>query len=538
MLPKLILTTLLSAVLFTSIAQKQKNAVPTKADTWKKEVMTALDQKYKTAQEMIDMVFSFSELGFQETETSAYLTKILEQNGFTIERGISGIPTAWLAKWGNGKPFIALGSDIDCIPKASQKPGVAYKEPIVEGAPGHGEGHNSGLPLVILSAIEVKKIMEREKLPGTLMIWPGVAEELLGTKAWYIRDGYFKNVDACIFTHVGNNLGASWGDAGYNGMVSVEFVFEGSSAHAAGAPWRGKSALDAIELMNVTWNYKREHMKPTQRSHYVITDGGDQPNVVPSRAAVWYYLRERTYEDIKAMYDDAIKIAKDVADMTGTKVNYRLLGTAWPVHFNKAIAEATYKNAKMVGLPVWDSSDQQLARAVQKLVNAPKKDFYGEPIDGMSTKLDSLWGPVPFSWGSGSDDIGDISWNVPTITLGYPSNIPGTPGHNWADAIAMATPIAHKGVVAGAKTLSATLIDMLTDPKIIADAWSYFNNVQTKDVKYIPFLDNTPPATHLNKAIMDKYRPELKKYYYDSSKYKTYLDQLGIKYPTLEKKQY
>src|SRR6188474_60958 len=368
MLSKLILTTLLSAVLFTSIAQKQKNAVPTKADTWKKEVMTALDQKYKTAQEMVDIVFSFSELGFQETETSAYLTGILEKNGFTIERGISGIPTAWLAKWGNGKPVIALGSDIDCIPKASQKPGVAYKEAIIEDAPGHGEGHNSGLPLVILAAIEVKKIMEREKIPGTLMIWPGVAEELIGTKAWYIRDGYFKNVDACIFAHVGSNLGVSWGDAGNTGLVSVEFKFEGSSAHAAGGPWRGKSALDAVELMDVAWNFKREHLKPTQRSHYVITNGGDQPNVVPSKAAVWYYLRERNYEDIKSMYDEAVLYAKSVATMTGTTVSYKLLGTAWPGHFNKAIAESVYKNIQTVGLPVWDSADQQFARAVQKLV--------------------------------------------------------------------------------------------------------------------------------------------------------------------------
>ncbi|HZH95707.1 MAG TPA: peptidase dimerization domain-containing protein, partial [Flavisolibacter sp.] len=319
-------------------AQKEKPALNTKTEAWKAEVMKSLDGKSKTAQEMVDMVFSFSELGFQETETSAYLTGILQENGFKIEKGIGGIPTAWMAKWGTGKPVIALGSDIDCIPKASQKPGVAYKEPIVEDAPGHGEGHNSGLPLVILSAIEVKKVMEREKMAGTLIIWPGVAEELVGTKAWYIRDGYFKNVDACIFTHVGSNMGVSWGDAGNNGLVSVEFLFEGSSAHAAGAPWRGKSALDAVELMNVAWNFKREHLKPTQRSHYVITDGGDQPNVVPSKAAVWYYLRERTYEDIKSMYDDAITYSKSVATMTGTTVSHRLLGTAWPGHFNKSIA--------------------------------------------------------------------------------------------------------------------------------------------------------------------------------------------------------
>jgi aminobenzoyl-glutamate utilization protein B len=529
---------LLSALTCISgIAQKTRPVSTTKPEAWKQEVIKAVDTKYKMAQEMVDMVFSFSELGFHETETSAYLTSILEKNGFTIERGISGIPTAWLAKWGSGKPLIALGSDIDCIPKASQKPGVAYKEPIVEDAPGHGEGHNSGLPLVILSAIEVKKIMEREKIPGTLMIWPGVAEELVGTKAWYIRDGYFKDVDACIFTHVASNLGVSWGDAGNNGLVSVEFKFEGSSAHSAGAPWRGKSALDAVELMNVAWNYKREHLKPTQRSHYVITDGGDQPNVVPSKAAVWYYLRERTYEDIKSMYDEAKLYAKAVADMTGTKYTSRLLGTAWPGHFNKAIAEATYKNIQMVGLPKWDSADQQLARAVQKLVNAPKKTQRGEPIDGLATKLDSINGPVLFSWGAGSDDIADIAWNVPTINLRFPSNIPGTPGHNWADAIAMATPIAHKGVIAGSKVLSATLIDMLTNPKIIADAWEYHNNVQTKDIKYTSFVEkDTPPATHLNKKIMEQFRPELKKFYYDPSKYGTYLEQLGIKYPQLEKK--
>ena len=531
-----ILNTAVMLFCFNATAQKQSSTI-SKTSVLKKEIITAVDQKQKMAQEMVDMVFSFAELGFQETETSNYLINILEQNGFTIERGISGVPTAWLAKWGSGKPFIALGSDVDCIPKASQKPGVAYKEPIVEGAPGHGEGHNSGLPLVILSAIEVKKIMEREHLSGTLMIWPGVAEELVGTKAWYIRDGYFKNADACIFTHVGNNLGASWGDSGNNGLVSVEFTFEGSSAHSAGAPWRGKSALDAVELMNVTWNFKREHLKPTQRSHYVITDGGDQPNVVPSRAAVWYYLRERTYEDIKAMYDDAIKIATSVADMTGTKVSHRLLGTAWPGHFNKSIAQAMYKNIQTTGLPIWDSSDQQLARAVQKLVNAPKKDQLGRPINGLATKLDTLNGPVLFSWGAGSDDIADIGWNIPTVVLRFPSNIPGTPGHNWADAIAMATPIAHKGVIAGAKVLSTTLLDMLTDTTIIADAWDYFKNVQTKEVKYIPFIESTTmPAIHLNKAIMEKFRPELKKYYYDPSKYKTYLEQLGIKYPELEKR--
>lgn len=261
-----------------------KEAPETRIKRLKEEVLVEVEKQYTLAQQINDMLFSFSELGFQEYESFAYLTQLLEKNGFKIQKGIANVPTAWIATWGSGKPLIALGSDIDCIPKASQKPGVAYADPIVVGAPGHGEGHNSGQALNIVSALVMKKIMEREKISGTLMLWPGVAEELVGTKAFYIREGHFKNVDACIFTHVANNLAVGYGDAGNNGLVSVRFSFEGQAAHAAAAPWRGRSALDAVELMNIGWNFRREHLELTQRSHYVISDGGDQPNVVPSKA--------------------------------------------------------------------------------------------------------------------------------------------------------------------------------------------------------------------------------------------------------------
>ena len=193
----------------------------------KSDAVLEVEKNAALGQQINDMLFSFSELGFQEYETFNYLTTLLEKNGFKIQKGVAGVPTAWIATWGSGKPVIALGSDVDCIPKASQKPGVAYHDPLVEGAPGHGEGHNSGQALNIISALSLKKIMEKEKIPGTLMLWPGVAEELVGTKAFYIRAGYFKDVDACIFTHVGNNLGVSYGDAGNNGLVSVRFNFEG-----------------------------------------------------------------------------------------------------------------------------------------------------------------------------------------------------------------------------------------------------------------------------------------------------------------------
>jgi len=533
----LFFSVLIAFVSFPTQAQVSRPYSQVFIDGLKQQALTAVASREKNVQEMVDMIFSFGELGFQEFETSKYITSILSQNGFTVEKGISGIPTAWMARWGSGSPVIALGSDIDCIPKASQKPGVAYKDPIVEGAPGHGEGHNSGQAVIIYAAIAVKELMEKNHMSGTLIIWPGVAEELLGSKAWYIRDGYFKNVDACIFTHVSGHFSVGYGDPGMNGLVSVKFSFEGEAAHAAGAPWRGKSALDAVELMDVGWNFKREHLKPTQRSHYVITDGGDQPNVVPSRASVWYYFRERNYEDIKSMYDAGIRIAEGAAMMTDTKMKYQIIGTAWPGHFNKPLAETMYKNIKQVGMPVWSEADRQLAAAVQRLVDAPKVDEEGMAVKGLTDKIDTLRGSVPFSWGGGSDDIADISWNVPTIVLWYPANIPGTKGHHWADAIAMATPLAHKGTLAGAKATALTLIDLITTPKILDSAKSYFTHVQTRDQKYIPFITSKdPPPIYLNTETMAKYREEMKKYYYDPTRYKTYLDQLGITYPTLEKK--
>jgi len=501
-----------------------------KLGDYKKDATRGVDEMAKLAQEMVDSVFSFGELGFQEVETSKYLTGQLEKYGFTVQRGFAGIPTAWVAKWGSGKPVIALGSDIDGIPQASQKPGVAYFDPIIAGAPGHGEGHNTGMPMNIVAAIAVKRIMERDHLPGTIMLWPGVAEELLGSKAWYVRDGMFKDVDVVLFAHVGNNLGVRWGDGGGTGLVSVEYNFEGETAHSAGAPWRGRSAEDAAELMSVGWQYRREHLRLSQRSHSVITNGGDQPNVVPRNASIWWYFREIDQPHIQELWDIGNKMAEGAALMTNTSWKSRILGTAYPQHMNKAVAEAMYENIKTVGLPTWSEEDQTLAKALQKELGNPRQE-------GLATKIGPIGAPNPDreNTGGGSDDIGDVSWTVPTVTLSYPSNIPGLPGHNWSSAIASATPIAHKGVVAGAKVQAMTVLDLLTKPELVKAAHDYFTNVQTKDVKYIPFIKaDTPPATHLNAATLAKYREEMKKYYYDPTKYKSYLDQLGIKYPTVK----
>jgi len=497
----------------------------------KQDALAEVDSLATFTQQMVDSVFSFGELGFQEVETSRYLIDILEKNGFTVEKGIAGMPTAFMATWGSGKPVIALGSDFDGLPQTNQKPGVAYHDPLVAGAPGHGEGHNSGVPLNITAALAVKKIMEREKMSGTIKVWPGVAEELVGAKAYFVREGYFKDVDVALFTHVSSNFGVSYGPGSGNGLVSVEYSFKGESSHSAGSPWRGRSALDAVELMNVGWNYRREHLRISQRSHYVIRDGGDQPNVVPPTATVWYYFREVDYPHIKEMWEIGDTMAKAAAMMAGVELGQiRVLGSAWPQHFSKPVAETMYENIKRVGLPNWTEADQTLAKAIQQEVGSNPR--------GLESKIGELGTGTPpeRNTGGGSDDIGDVSWAVPTVTLRYPANIPGLPGHHWASGVAMATPIAHKGVTAGAMVQAMTVLDLLTNPQIVEEAWKYYREVQTKEQQYISLLrPEDKPAIDLNTDIMERYRSEMRKYYYDPTKYKTYLEQLGITYPTVKR---
>jgi len=520
---------LLPAIVEPSVVGAQVKSDP-RIDRFKTEIARAIDARAKFAQQMVDQVYSFGELGMQEIETSKYLTGILEQNGFKVERGVAGIPTAWTARWGSGAPVIALGSDIDGIPQASQKPGTAARQRLINGAPAHGEGHNSGVPLNILAALAVKDIMTREKIPGTIMLWPGVAEEQLASKAYLVRAGVFRDVDANLFAHVSDEFGISWGDEPALTLISAMFKFTGQSAHAAGAPWRGKSALDAVLNMANAWEYHREHMELSQRSHYVITDGGDQPNVVPSTGAIWFFFRERNPELVTKMFEDAKQIARASAAATFTTLDtVQVIGSAWRPHFNKPIAEAMHANAVRVGMPAWDAKDQTMAKAVQRLMSRPDS--------GLHTTVPPLRSPeeaAKASTGTGSDDIGDVTWNLPSVTLYYPANIPGTPGHNWADAIAMATPIAHKGVVAGAKVQAMTLLDLILQPKLVSDAKRYFTDVQTKTVKYHPLMaPSDQPATWLNAEKMARYRDEMRKLYYDPSKYETYLQQLGVTYPAV-----
>lgn len=490
----------------------------------KKEAAQLVDSRAVFTQQMVDSIFSFSELGFQEFETCAYVTGILEKEGFRITRDVAGMPTAFVAEWGTGKPVIGFMADIDGLPETSQKPGVAYHSPLIPNGPGHGEGHNAGQAVNVTAAIVVKNLMQKYKMPGTLRLYPGVAEELLASRTYMVKAGLFRDLDVMLSTHIGSDFSTLYGPSG-SGLVSTQYSFHGQSAHGAGSPWMGRSALDAVELMDVGWNFRREHLRPEQRSHYVITHGGDQPNVVPPEATVWYFFREWDYDRIRDLHALGTKIANAAAQMTDTSMTERVLAATWPGHFNKPAAEALMANIKAVGMPHWSEADETLARAAQMELKVK--------VDGLKKEITALKPPGLDYGNAGSDDIAEVSWNLPTVVLRYPGNIPNLIGHHWSSGIAMATPIAHKGATAGAKAHAMTAIDLLTDPALLKAAKVYFGE-QTKETQWKPLVPETATAPiDLNKEKMETFRPQLQKLRYDPSKYKTYMEQLGIHYPTV-----
>jgi aminobenzoyl-glutamate utilization protein B len=507
------------AVIFALPAVLLAQAPP--VEVLKQAAGEMVEARRKFTQQMVDSIFSFSELGYQEFRTAEYVTGLLEKEGFTVTRGAAGMPTGFVASFGSGKPVIGFMADIDGLPETSQTPGVPRHAPLIPNGPGHGEGHNAGQAVNVTAAIVVKNLMQKYKIAGTIRLYPGVAEELLGSRTYMVNAGLFKDVDVMLSSHISTDFTTTYGASG-SGLVSTQYSFHGRSAHSAGSPWAGRSALDAVELMNIGWNYRREHVRPEHRSHYVITHGGDQPNVVPPEATVWYFFREWEYGRINDLHAIGTRIANAAAMMTDTTMTERVLGAAWPGHYNKPIAEALHANIKAVGMPQWSEADQALARAAQTEMKSR--------TDGLRTAVNELKPAGPFA-SAGSDDIAEVSWNLPTVVLRYPGNIPGMVGHHWSSAIAMATPISHKGATAGAKAHAMTALDLLTRPEILKAANGYFAE-QTKSTKWqslIP-VDSKPPV-YLNKEKMERVRPQLDKLRYDPSKYATYLEQLGVPYP-------
>lgn len=444
-----------------------------------------------------DSIWGFAELGLQEYSSSALLIETLEKEGFTIEENVAGMPTCFIASWGTGKPVIGVLGEFDALPMLSQKGRVPYQDPLVKGAPGHGCGHNMMGTAAVATVIAVKKSMEKHKISGTIRMFGSPAEETVISRPYMVRAGVFDDVDAVIDNHSSTKMGTGYGVSG-NALISAIFTFTGKTAHSAGAPWKGRSALDAVEIMNISTNYLREHLHYTHRLHYIVMEGGEAPNVVPDNAAVWYYVRN-TDDRIENMYDRVVNCARAAALATDTELReINVLTGIHQRHSNREMAELIQSNIYLVGMPEWNSEENEFALALQKELGKEEKGYPG--------KVSDLKKPSGTQVGGGSSDVGEVTLVAPTATLRFPGGVPGMIGHHWSAVSAYYGSAAWKGLNAGAKVMAATAIDLLTDSEKLSKIRNEFEKYSAEH-PYKSFLpENAAPPLYLNRELMEKYR--------------------------------
>jgi aminobenzoyl-glutamate utilization protein B len=447
-----------------------------------------------------DSIWRYAELGMQEFRSSAILIKTLEEEGFTVQKNVAGMPTCFVATWGSGKPVIGILGEFDALPMISQEALNPKQKPLVAGAPGHGCGHNTMGTAGIAAAIAVKRSMEMNNVTGTIKFFGSPAEETVISRPYMVREGVFKDVDAVIDNHASSGFSTSYGVDG-NAVLSVVFTFKGKTAHAAGAPWAGRSALDGVELMNVATNFLREHLIYTYRMHYVITEGGEAPNVVPDKASVWYYIRN-TDERIEDMYKRVIDCARGAAIASGTTLDtIRVLTGVHQRHASKGMAETIQRNIELVGMPSWNETEQAFAKSLQKEL--------GQKEDGYSSKVGILRAPSGVQVGGGSSDVGEVTLIAPCATLNFPGGVPGMIGHHWSSVASYYGSAAWKGLNAGAKVMAGTALDLMTNSRLLADIKKEFEEY-SKTHPYKSFLpEGAKPPLDLNKELMDKFRKAL-----------------------------
>ena len=461
-----------------------------------------LDEHARAIALLNDHIFYFGELGMQEIETAGLMTQLLEEAGFVVERGLSGFPTGFCATYGSGAPVLAIHTEYDANPDNSQQPWAVEATPIVAGAPGHCEGHNCNGAVLVAAAIATRRAMEQHGVKGTLKVFGAPAEEQLVSRPYFVRDGHFDDVDLAITPHVGGEFHVGYGVL-QSALVSATFHFHGETAHAGVAPWKGRDALDAVVLMDMGIAQYREHMTPEMNCQRVITDGGHQPNVTPRHAAVWWYFRNSTAEGVSALFEQAKKIAQGAALMTNTTLEVELHSAVWPVRGNETLARLVELEYSRIGAPRWSAEENAFAMDLQKRA--------GVRDEGLRTSVKRNLGPSAQM--RSANDAGDVSWKTPMAKLVFPSNVPNISFHHWAAGAALATSIAHKGALAGAKVLACSLIECFTNPAVVEQARQSFAR-ETQDTPYHSLLsaDQKPPV-HLNEKAMAAWRPAMKAHY-------------------------
>jgi aminobenzoyl-glutamate utilization protein B len=474
--PLLALTFAMCLPAGTALAQKNKQ-----------DVLKSIDAKGDQYSDIAHRIWEFAEVGYQEVKSSELLQETLTQAGFKMEKGVAGIPTAFVATYGTGKPVIAILAEFDALPGVSQDAVPEVKQ--VQGRPaGHACGHHLFGTASSAAAIAVKDWMVATKKQGTIRVYGTPAEEGGSGKVYMVREGLFSDVDIVLHWHPGAANSASFGSSLAN--KSGKFRFRGIASHAAASPDRGRSALDAVEAMNNMVNMMREHVPEDTRIHYVITRGGEAPNVVPAYAEVYYYVRHPDRDQVVTIWDRVVKAAEGAALGTETKMEFEVTGGVYNLLANEILSKALDNNMRIIGGYKYNEQEKDFAEKIQKT-------FTTTPPKLESTNVIEPFGVDDED--GGSTDVGDVSWVVPTAGITTATWVPGTSAHSWQAVAAGGTSIGSKGMMLAAKALAGTLVDLFEQPMLIEQAKKEFNTRRPAGFKYDALVGNRKPALDYRK---------------------------------------
>lgn len=468
----------LAGFLIGALCALSPNAEAASPSATKRAAVASVDAHAAELSVLSDKIWEYAETALREHRSSKLLADYAEEKGFQVTRGVSGMPTAFIAKYGSGRPIIGIMGEYDALPGISQK-AIAEKSPLVEGAAGHGCGHNMFGAASLGAALAIQEQIAAGKLKGTIVFYGTPAEEAVGGKTYMARDGVFNDVDVMLAWHPGDDSAADTVTS--QAMVSLFVEFKGQAAHAASDPWNGRSALDgAIAFANGV-ELMREHMKTSSRVHYVIPDGGDVPNVIPEHAKVWIWARDQKRSEVDDLYARIRKIAEGAGLMTGTKANVILDGGSWEILLNESGAKLIDANLRWIGTPSWTADEQEFAKKIQHATNVPAVGMDGH-----------IKTPKEQEPEGGSTDVGDVSWVVPTINLTVVTAPKAAPWHAWPVVATGGMSIGHKGMIVASKTLAATMVDLFEKPQSIRDIRAEFEK-RRGDVKFEAYLPPGPP---------------------------------------------
>ncbi len=465
---------------FSTLSFSQKKVKP---NPLKIEVQQSIDTRYSDLTDLSDKIWSFEEIAFQETQSAAALSDYAESLGFKVTRGVGEIPTAFVAEYGSGKPIIGIMGEFDALPGLSQNK-VPYKDPLHVDAPGHGCGHNLFGVASLGAAASIKDLIEKGELKGTIRFYGTPAEEKFFGKLWMIRAGLFNDVDVMMDWHPADETKVN----AQKGLALVDFQveFRGQAAHASADPWNGRSASDALELYANGINYYREHIKPTVRIHYHIQDAGQVVNVVPDYSRIWVRVRDSSREGLLPVWERVEAMAEGAAILANVDYKVSLISGVHEMLINRTGSEVLQKNLESLGPISYTEEEQVFAKKIQESVNKPQI--------GLVSEIKPLEETLEHSMG-GSTDVGDVSWNVPVISLSATTAPNGTPWHSWAVVACGGMSIGHKGMGYAAKALAMTMVDLYQDPALIESIQTEFKTTKGDYVYKGIIPDGPPPIT-------------------------------------------